>query len=65
LLLLAHLHRAAQHVGWKWLALPLCSMDEMQGDLVVVLDSVGEVEQMQMLLKLCRYVCVIRVQGCA
>jgi hypothetical protein len=40
-------------------------MDEMQGDLVVVLDSVGEVEQMQMLLKLCRYVCVIRVQGCA
>lgn len=57
LLLLTYIHRVALHVGWKWIALPLSALDEMQGDLVVVLDSVGDIEQMQLLLKWCRYEC--------
>mmetsp|Transcript_12342 Transcript_12342/g.33677 ORF Transcript_12342/g.33677 Transcript_12342/m.33677 type:complete len:712 (+) Transcript_12342:598-2733(+) len=54
-LLLAHMHAVAAHLGWRWLKLPLTSMDEVQGDLVVVLDGAGEVEQLQTLLRLCRF----------
>eukprot|EP00983_Pelagomonas_calceolata_P098899 1158399-Pelagomonas_calceolata.AAC.3 len=47
------MHAVAAHLGWRWLKLPLTSMDEVQGDLVVVLDGAGEVEQLQTLLRLC------------
>ena len=53
-LLLAHMHAMAQVVGWRWLRVPVASMDEWLGDLVVLLDSAGEVQQLQTLLRLCR-----------
>ncbi|KAF5840519.1 hypothetical protein DUNSADRAFT_16460 [Dunaliella salina] len=55
MLLLAHMHAAAAHLGWRWLKLPVASMDEVQGDLVVVLDAAGEVQQLLTLQRLCRF----------
>ena len=56
-LLLFYLHTVAAKMGWQSLRLPLAADAEaLQEGLVLVLDSVGHAEQLQLLSRWCRWV---------